>query len=73
VFDAANLRQSTVRRAREGESLVALDGSAIRSIPPSAHLDDKGVEYAAGTWAGEATGCSDTTTDVLIESALWEP
>ena len=22
---------------------------------------------------GEATGCSETTTDVLIESALWEP
>ena len=22
---------------------------------------------------GEASGCSETTTDVLIESALWEP
>src|SRR5262249_30847490 len=27
----------------------------------------------AGIMGGEATGCSETTTDVLIESALWDP
>ena len=35
--------------------------------------DEKGVESLAGIIGGEATGCSDTTTDVLIESALWDP
>ena len=32
-----------------------------------------GVESLAGIMGGEATGCSEATTDVLIESALWEP
>ena len=35
--------------------------------------DDHAVESLAGIMGGEATGCSETTTDVLIESALWEP
>ena len=35
--------------------------------------DDNGVESLAGIMGGEASGCAETTTDVLIESALWEP
>ncbi len=35
--------------------------------------DEKGVESLSGIMGGEATGCSDTTTDVLVESALWVP
>src|SRR5262249_18707376 len=35
--------------------------------------DQTGVESLAGIMGGEATGCSETTTDVLIESALWAP
>ncbi len=35
--------------------------------------DETGVESLAGIMGGEATGCSETTTDVLIESALWDP
>ena len=35
--------------------------------------DENGVESLAGIMGGEATGCSETTTDVLIESALWDP
>ena len=34
--------------------------------------DDDGVESLAGIMGGEETGCSETTTDVLIESALWD-
>ncbi|MGB7018070.1 MAG: phenylalanine--tRNA ligase subunit beta, partial [Xanthobacteraceae bacterium] len=34
---------------------------------------DEGVESLAGIMGGEKTGCAETTTDVLIESALWEP
>src|SRR5262249_58915852 len=33
--------------------------------------DDRGVESLAGSMGGEASGCSEATTDVLIESALW--
>jgi phenylalanyl-tRNA synthetase beta chain len=35
--------------------------------------DEDGVESLAGIMGGEKTGCSETTTDVLIESALWVP
>ncbi len=75
VFDAAKVRGNlAVRRARKGESLLALDGRTYgldESICVIA--DDEGVESLAGIMGGEKTGCSDATTDVLIESALWEP
>ena len=35
--------------------------------------DETGVESLAGIMGGEATGVSEATTDVLIESALWDP
>ena len=34
--------------------------------------DDEGVESLAGIMGGEKTGCDESTTDVLIESALWD-
>jgi phenylalanyl-tRNA synthetase beta chain len=73
VFDAAKVQgHLTVRRARDGESLLALDGRTYRL---DGHVcviaDDAGVESLAGIMGGEASGCSEATTDVLIESALW--
>src|SRR5215510_7883012 len=75
VFDAAKVHGNlTVRRAREGESLVALDGKRYALDPTICVIaDETGVESLAGIMGGEATGCSETTTDVLIESALWDP
>ncbi len=35
--------------------------------------DENGVESLAGIMGGEASGCDENTTDVLIELALWEP
>src|SRR5437660_4892405 len=75
VFDAAKVHGNlTVRRARDGETLVALDGKRY-SLDPSMCViaDESGVESLAGIMGGESTGCSEATTDVLIESALWEP
>ena len=74
VFDAAKVHGNlTVRRARDGERLVALDGKHY-SLDPSMCViaDESGVESLAGIMGGESTGCSETTTDVLIESALWD-
>jgi phenylalanyl-tRNA synthetase beta chain len=73
VFDAAKVKGNlTVRRARDGETLQALDG---RTYTLDNHVcviaDERGVESLAGIMGGEASGCSETTTDVLIESALW--
>ena len=73
VFDAAKVKGNlTVRRARDGETLLALDG---RTYALDSHIcviaDDHGVESLAGIMGGDASGCSEATTDVLIESALW--
>src|SRR6476661_1412928 len=75
VFDAAKVHGNlTVRRARAGESLIALDGKRYALDETICVIaDEQGVESLAGIMGGEATGCSETTTDVLIESALWEP
>jgi phenylalanyl-tRNA synthetase beta chain len=73
VFDAAKIKGNLViRRAKDSESLLALDGKTYaldESICVIA--DDKGVESLAGIIGGEASGCDEKTTDVLIESALW--
>src|SRR5579863_2664402 len=75
VFDAAKVRGNlTVRRARAGETLTALDGKTYGLDDAVCVIaDEAGVESLAGIMGGAQTGCSDTTTDVLIESALWEP
>ena len=73
VFDAAKVKGNlVVRRARDGETLLALDGRTY-ALDSSVCViaDDAGVESLAGVMGGEASGCSEATTDVLIESALW--
>ncbi len=75
VFDAAKVKGDlVVRRARDGETIVALDGKTYTLDPEVCVIaDGNGVESIAGIMGGEASGCDETTTDVLIESALWEP
>ncbi|HEU5016951.1 MAG TPA: phenylalanine--tRNA ligase subunit beta [Pseudolabrys sp.] len=74
VFDAAKVHGNlTVRRAREGETLLALDGRTYTLDPSICVIaDEKGVESLAGVMGGEESGCDENTTDVLIESALWD-
>ncbi|RXF70334.1 phenylalanine--tRNA ligase subunit beta [Hansschlegelia zhihuaiae] len=75
VFDAAKVKGDlVVRRGRTGESFVALDGKTYELDDTMGVIaDDSGVESLAGVMGGDATGCDASTTDVLIESALWEP
>jgi phenylalanyl-tRNA synthetase beta chain len=75
VFDAAKVKGNlTVRRAKEGESLLALDGRIYGLDPEICVIaDEQGVESLAGIMGGEASGVSESTTDVLVESALWDP
>jgi phenylalanyl-tRNA synthetase beta chain len=74
VFDAAKvLGNLTVRRAKNGEKLLALDGKTYTLDDGICVIaDENGVESLAGIMGGEASGCSESTTDVLIESALWD-
>lgn len=73
VFDAKKVRGDlVVRRARDGETLLALDGRTYNLDPAVCVIaNEHGVESLAGIMGGEASGCDDATTDVLIESALW--
>lgn len=75
VFDAAKVKGNlTIRRARDGEEVLALDGRTYRLDPGNVVIaDESGVESIAGIMGGEHSGCDETTTDVLIESALWDP
>ena len=75
VFDAAKVAGAlTVRGAREGEEILGLDGRTHK-LPAGTCIiaDQKGPESIAGIMGGEHSGCDETTTDVLVESALWEP
>src|SRR6266850_640491 len=73
VFDAKKVNGNlTVRRAKEGESLLALDGRTYTLDPSICVIaDEHGVESLAGIMGGETSGCDENTSDVLIESALW--
>ncbi len=73
VFDAKKVKGNlVVRRAKSGETLLALDGKTYTLNDSICVIsDDKAVESLAGIMGGEASGCDEATTDVLIESALW--
>jgi phenylalanyl-tRNA synthetase beta chain len=75
VFDAAKVKGNlVVRRADNGEQLLALDGKTyILDAAMCVIADDQGPESLSGIMGGEHSGCDGNTTDVLIESALWEP
>ena len=75
VFDAAKVKGDlTVRRAIEGEKVLALDTREYTLSPANVVIaDENGIESIGGIMGGEHSGCDENTTDVLIESALWDP
>ncbi|MER8700889.1 phenylalanine--tRNA ligase subunit beta [Mesorhizobium sp. M1273] len=75
VFDAAKVTGNlAVRRARDGEKVLALDGREYTLTPEMCVIADQdGIESIAGIMGGEHSGCDENTTDVLIEAALWDP
>lgn len=75
VFDAGKVTGNlTVRRAKEGEKVLALDTREYTLSPSNVIIaDEDGIESIGGIMGGEHSGCDENTTDVLIESALWDP
>ena len=75
VFDAKKVTGDLiVRAAKPGEELAGLNGKTY-TLDPSVCVvaDEHGAESIGGIMGGETSGCDETTTDVLIESANWEP
>lgn len=64
----------TIRRARAGEKFETLDAQ-VRTLSPEDLLidDESGPVGLAGVMGGAATEISDTTTNVLVEAANWDP
>ncbi len=76
AFDLANLRGHAVvvRRAADGERLVTLDGIERPLDPDDLMICDADRAVAiAGVMGGGDTEVTETTTDVLIESAYFDP
>ena len=75
VFDADKLSGNMqARLAAAGERLLALDGKTYTlDAEMSVIADDAAARGIAGVMGGEDTGCSDSTTNVFIESAYFDP
>ncbi len=75
VFDVAKVNGDLrVQFAEGGEALVALDDKEYTlDAGMMAISDDNGVESIAGIMGGLASGCTEETTDVFLESAYWDP
>ena len=75
VFDADKVEDNpTMRMAREGEEVLALDGRTYRLDPSMTVIaDENGIEGIGGIMGGELSGCTEETTNVFLEVALFDP
>jgi phenylalanyl-tRNA synthetase beta chain len=75
VFDAGKVKGALrVHRASGSEQVLALDGRTY-TLPTGAMVisDDYGPESIAGIMGGDASGVTEDTVDVFVESAWWDP
>ena len=76
VYDAAKLTGGMIaaRLGREGETLEALDGKTYDAGPEICVIaDGSGAVGLGGVMGGESTKVSETTTEVFVESAWFDP
>ena len=75
AFDCTRLDSGIrIRNGREGERLTLLDGSVVELDADTLVIADESRPVAlAGVMGGLASGVDDTTTDVFLESAWFEP
>ncbi|HRO03474.1 MAG TPA: phenylalanine--tRNA ligase subunit beta, partial [Terricaulis sp.] len=74
VYDAAKLKGTLrARMGREGETCMALNGNVYDVTPAMCVIaDDENVQGLGGVIGGELSKVSETTTDVLLECALFD-
>ncbi|QPH52813.1 phenylalanine--tRNA ligase subunit beta [Pontivivens ytuae] len=75
VFDADKVTGDiTVRFAKDGETLTALDGKDYALADGMTVIaDEAGPEGIGGIMGGELSGCTETTTNVYLEAAWFDP
>jgi phenylalanyl-tRNA synthetase beta chain len=76
VFDVAKVKGGTLtmRMARPGEELVALNGKTYALTEEDGVIADAaGPEALGGVIGGLHTGCDEGTTECFIECALFDP
>ncbi len=76
VFDAGKLDGGalTLRLSKSGETLEALDGKTYElDDEMTVIVDGSGPAALGGIMGGEPTGCTEDTTDVVLEIALFDP
>ena len=75
VYDLSKLSGNlTVRAAKEGEKLKALNGKDYILPAGITVIADQAAPLAiGGIIGGESTGCDNVTTDVFLEVALFDP
>lgn len=75
VFDAAKVNGAiTVRKAAAGETLEALNEKTYQLTDADCVIaDDAGVLALGGIMGGNTSGVSDSTTDIILEVAMFNP
>ena len=75
VYDVKKLSGDiVVRRGREGDKFLALNGKEYAPAPNDCVISDaSGAIGLGGIVGGESTGVDDLTTDVLLECAWFDP
>ncbi|MCB2046751.1 MAG: phenylalanine--tRNA ligase subunit beta [Novosphingobium sp.] len=75
AYDLAKLSGAVVaRRATAGEQVLALNEKTYTLDESMTVIaDESGVHDIAGIMGGEHSGCSESTTDVLLEVAYFDP
>ena len=75
AFDRAHVSGGiVVRMAKEGESLTLLDGQQVNLSPDTLVIADHSKPVAmAGIMGGESSGVSESTRDIVLESAFFDP
>src|SRR6266581_291109 len=75
AFDADKLKDGiNVRLARDGEKFLALDGKTYSLKPDNLVVaDQEGAVGIGGVMGGERTGVTESTRNILLESAYFLP
>lgn len=75
VYDLARIKGGiTARRARDGETVEALNGKSYAlDSSMTTMADDDGADGIGGIMGGEPSGVTETTTDILMECAYFDP